>query len=110
MENTLLLGLPAPRNEKLSFFGIDILGDPTSSLVFVSEDMIYCSNFKHNYSGYMGTFTIFLSMRKGLRFICNLKSIYLSSYLLKHQLDLLGYISFLQKLMTLDVGHPRHIW
>ena len=65
----MLSSLPPLRNEKLSLFGIDIVGDPTSSTVFVSVDRRYCGGFNKNCSGCMVFSTNNLSRREVLRFL-----------------------------------------
>ena len=42
----MLSGLPPLSNVKLSFFGIDTVSAPTSSMLFVSVDRIYFGIFK----------------------------------------------------------------
>ena len=82
MVNILSYCLTPPRNENIFFFGIDRVGDPTSSTVFVSVDRRYCGFFEHNYSGCMIVFAIRLSRGKVLELIWILKkeiSLFLSS-------------------------------
>ena len=101
--NTLLSGLPPLSNQKLSFFGIDMVGDPTSSTLFVSIYRIHCVSFKHNCSGCMVAFTISLSRKEAFRFFCNLKK-YIPSFLPSKASYKLN-CAYLPPIETNDIGY-----
>ena len=61
MRKPLFDGLPPVINEKGSLFGVDMVGGPTISLVFLSVYNIYYGIIKQNFSGCMLAFTIRLS-------------------------------------------------
>ena len=53
MVNAVLYGLPTFRSKKGSFFDVDMVGDTTSSTVFVSVVSIYWRSFMENLSVFM---------------------------------------------------------
>ena len=107
MESTTLSVLPHLRNEKVSFFGIDVVFDRTSSTFFVSVDRIYCGSFEHNLSGCMVSFTNRLSSRETLILICNLKK-EIPSFLSSKASSGLNLTHFPpSEKNPLDVGYPH---
>ena len=51
MGNAVLYGLTPLRNEKVSYFDVDIVGGAASSMVCVSVDSRYCGSFNHIFIG-----------------------------------------------------------
>ena len=60
MVNNVLSSLPTLINEKGYLFGIDMVGESTSSTVFVSFCRRYCGSLKKNSSGCMVNFNFFV--------------------------------------------------
>ena len=83
----MLYGLTPLRNEKVSYFDVDMVGGVASSMVFVSVDSRYCGSFNHIFSGCMSSVAITLSRREMPRLFGNLKKDIPFSTPLKYHMD-----------------------